>query len=136
MIKEGTENHYEGYCVDLLKSLSKMVKFKYTIRLVSDGKYGQYSEDKQHWSGMIGELESRKADLVVADLVITSERARVVDFTMPFMNTGIALLYKREPYGYTRGLFTLFVSPFEIYVWLCILAAYFTVSFVLFIIAR
>jgi len=136
MIKEGTEAHYEGYCVDLLKSLAKMAKFKYTIRLVSDGKYGQYSESKQHWSGMIGELESQKADLAVADLVITSERARVVDFTMPFMNTGITLLYKREPYGYNRGLFTLFVSPFEIYVWLCILAAYFTVSFVLFIIAR
>ena len=141
MIKEGIElsvgeDHYEGYSVDLLKHLSKMVKFNYTIKLVPDGKYGQYNEKKHQWSGMVGELLSEKADLVVADLAITSERAKVIDFTTPFMNTGIALLYKREPNNFTRGLFTFFVSPFEIEIWICVIAAYFTVSLVFFIIAR
>jgi len=141
MIKEGIElsvreDHYEGYSVDLLKHLSKMVKFNYTIKLVPDGKYGQYNEKKHQWSGMVGELLSEKADLVVADLAITSERAKVIDFTTPFMNTGIALLYKREPYNFTRGLFTFFVAPFKIEIWICVIAAYFTVSLVIFIIAR
>ena len=138
MIKQDSsgEDLYEGYSVDLLKEISKIAKFKYTITLVSDGKYGRFDEKTQHWSGMIGELESQKADLVVADMVITSERAKVIDFTTPFMDTGVTILYKREQHNYERGMFTLFVSPFDLDLWLCILAAYVTVPLVVFIIAR
>ena len=113
-----------------------MANFNYTIKLVSDGKYGMYDEKEHQWSGMVGELLSKKADLIIADLVITSERVKVIDFTTPFINTGITLLYKKEPYNFTKGLFTFIVSPFGVDIWLCVLAAYFTVSLVLFIIAR
>jgi len=130
------EEGYEGYSVDLLKELSKSAKFNYTIKLVSDGKYGQYNAKSHQWSGMVGELVSQKADLVIADMVITSERAEVIDFTTPFMNTGITILYKKQIDNYTKGLFTLFTSPFGLDLWLCILAAYFIVPLVLFIIAR
>jgi len=130
------EDRYEGYSVDLLKELSKKAKFNYTIQLVSDGKYGMYDEKSHQWSGMVGELVRQKADLVIADLVITSERAQVIDFTTPFMNTGITILYKRQLYDKTRGLFSLFTLPFGLDLWLCILAAYITVPLVLFIIAR
>jgi len=127
---------YEGYSIDLLKKLSKEVKFKFTIKLVSDGKYGQYDEKTQQWSGMIGELQSQKADLAIADMVITSERAKVIDFTTPFMKAGITILYKKEYRDYSRGLFTYITSPFGLDLWLCILAAYFAVSLVLFILTR
>merc|ERR1719233_1683931 len=141
ILKEGAESSvgediYEGYSVDLLKKLSKVANFNYTIKLVSDGKYGMYDEKEHQWSGMVGELLSRQADLIIADLVITSERVKVIDFTTPFMNTGITLLYKKEPYNFTKGLFTFIVSPFGVDIWLCVLAAYFTVSLVLYIIAR
>merc|ERR1719495_204289 len=130
------EEGYEGYSVDLLKELSKSAKFNYTIKLVSDGKYGQYNAKSNQWSGMVGDLVSQKADLVVADMVITSERAEVIDFTTPFMNTGITILYKKQRDDSTKGLFTLFFLPFGLDLWLCILAAYFIVPLVLFIIAR
>ncbi len=35
----------------------------------------------------------QKADLAIADLTITYEREQAVDFTMPFMNLGIAILF-------------------------------------------
>ena len=141
MLKEDDKTHmgndrYEGYNVDLLKEISQIVGFKYSINLVEDGKYGQYDEQTQQWSGMIGELQSQKADLVIADLTITKERSEVIDFTTPFMNTGITILFKREKYYYTQGLFAQLFSPFQLVLWLCILAAYFTVSLVLYIIAR
>ncbi len=37
----------------------------------------------------------QKADLVVADITITYEREQGVDFTMPFMNLGVTILYKK-----------------------------------------
>jgi len=60
----------------------------------------------------------------------------VIDFTTPFMNTGITILYKKQIFPESGGLFTLFTLPFGLDLWLCIMAAYFTVPLVLFVIAR
>ena len=53
---------------------------------------------------MIGELQSQKADLVVADITITYEREQGVDFTMPFMNLGVTILYKKPTKKVAYGL--------------------------------
>lgn len=36
----------------------------------------------------------QKADLAVAGFTITSEREKVIDFSKPFMNLGISILYR------------------------------------------
>jgi len=33
-----------GYCIDLLKELSKNLSFVYTLHLVADNKYGSYEK--------------------------------------------------------------------------------------------
>lgn len=54
---EGNDR-YEGFCVDMLKELADILKFKYRIRLVSDGVYGAPGANRT-WTGMVGELISR-----------------------------------------------------------------------------
>ena len=54
---EGNER-YEGFCVDMLKELADILKFKYRIRLVGDGLYGVPGANGT-WIGMVGELISR-----------------------------------------------------------------------------
>lgn len=54
---EGNER-YEGFCVDMLKELADVLKFKYRINLVGDGVYG-VSGTNGTWTGMVGELISR-----------------------------------------------------------------------------
>lgn len=54
---EGNER-YEGFCVDMLKELADILKFKYRIRLVGDGLYGVPGANGS-WTGMVGELISR-----------------------------------------------------------------------------
>lgn len=54
---EGNDR-YEGFCVDMLKELADILKFKYRIRLVGDGLYGVPGANGT-WSGMVGELISR-----------------------------------------------------------------------------
>ena len=44
-------------------------------------------------SGMVGEVMTGAADLALADLTITAARERVVDFTVPFLQTGITVLH-------------------------------------------
>lgn len=54
---EGNDR-YEGFCVDMLKELADILKFKYRIRLVGDGLYGVPGANGT-WTGMVGELISR-----------------------------------------------------------------------------
>ena len=52
-------DRYEGYNIDLIHSISKILGFNYSIRIVADGNYGSYSAKTQTWNGMIGELLSQ-----------------------------------------------------------------------------
>lgn len=64
---------------------------------------------------MIKELLDQRADVAIADLTITYNREQVVDFTMPFMNLGISVLY-RKPIKQKPNLFS-FLSPLSLDVW-------------------
>jgi len=85
---------FHGFGVDLLDELSKFLRFNYTINIVRDGRYGKEDENGT-WNGMIGEVMRGEADLAVSDLTITYSRERVIDFTFPFMQSGLAILIKR-----------------------------------------
>ncbi|XP_041351805.1 glutamate receptor ionotropic, kainate 2-like [Gigantopelta aegis] len=124
---------YEGFCVDLLKELSRIVGFRYRIRLVPDGNYGAPNDDGV-WNGMVGQIIERKADLAVAPLTINYVREQVIDFTKPFLNLGITILFK-VPKREKPGLFS-FLNPLAIEIWLYVIAAYLLVSFTIFILAR
>lgn len=53
----------------------------------------------------------QRADFAITDLTITSTRQKAVDFTSPFMNLGITILYKK-PTKQPPDLFS-FISPFS-----------------------
>ncbi|GFT00129.1 glutamate receptor ionotropic, kainate 3 [Trichonephila clavipes] len=126
---------YEGFTIDLIEELSKVLHFSYEIREVADKKYGvEIDKERGIWNGMVGEVLSGTADMAIADLTITSTREQVLDFTLPFMHTGISILFKK-PTEKVKSLFS-FLSPFSAEVWLFVMAAFLGVSFVLFLVGR
>lgn len=46
---------YEGFSIDLIKAISEIVNFNYTIKIVEDNRYGSKNVNGE-WNGMIGEL--------------------------------------------------------------------------------
>ena len=64
MIKHGEDGSisYEGFCIDLLKQLAKMLHFTYEIYLSPDGQYGGITENNT-WDGMMGELVNKVSTL-------------------------------------------------------------------------
>ncbi|VDK59302.1 unnamed protein product [Anisakis simplex] len=105
-----------GYCVDLLEKLAKDVGFTYTLYKVRDEKWGIKSENG--WNGLIQDLIAQKADMCVTSLKLNSERARDIDFSIPFLETGISIIVKIR-----SGVLspTAFLEPFEYSTWVIIL---------------
>lgn len=70
----------------------------------------------------------------MASLTINYIREQVIDFTKPFMNLGISILFKR-PRRESPGLFS-FLNPLAPEIWFYVIVAYFTVSLLLYLVAR
>ncbi|XP_062609796.1 glutamate receptor ionotropic, kainate 2-like isoform X2 [Saccostrea cucullata] len=123
---------YEGFCIDLLKEMAAIVGFEYKIVPVEDGLYGMLNDGE--WNGIVRELIDRKADLAVAALTISYLREQYIDFTKPFLNLGISILFK-TPERKKPGLFS-FLNPLALEIWVYVVAAYMLVSFCIFVLAR
>ena len=62
------------------------------------------------------ELMERNADIAVGAMTINFARESVIDFTKPFMNLGISILFK-IPSGKPTRLFS-FMNPLAVEIWL------------------
>ncbi|CAL1681831.1 unnamed protein product [Lasius platythorax] len=127
------QKRYEGYCIDLIELIAKHLGFKYTFELIP-GPYGSYDPKTKSWNGLIRRLLDRESDLAICDLTITFARESAVDFTMPFMNLGISILFSK-PEEKEPNLFS-FLSPLSADVWIYMATAYLAVSIMLFVQAR
>ncbi|VDL95466.1 unnamed protein product [Schistocephalus solidus] len=127
---------WHGFCIDLLNECAAALHFNYTVHPVAHGSYGKAEiiDGVEVWDGIIGELQFKRADLAVAMLTINYEREKVIDFTTPFMNLGVSIIFKK-PVGTQVDLFS-FLRPLSPPVWGYVLIAYVGVSMALFFVAR
>ncbi|XP_035510890.1 glutamate receptor ionotropic, NMDA 2A [Morone saxatilis] len=84
----------KGFCIDILKKIAKYVKFTYDLYLVTNGKHGKKINNV--WNGMVGEVVYKKAVMAVGSLTINEERSEVIDFSVPFVETGISVMVSRS----------------------------------------
>ncbi|CAH2241761.1 jg16325 [Pararge aegeria aegeria] len=139
MLKESSKrlegnDRYEGFGIEIIEELAKMNEFNYTFDIQADGVYGSYDSKTGKWTGMMEKIMDGRVDFAITDLTITAARQKAVDFTSPFMNLGITILYKK-PTKQPPDLFS-FISPFSYQVWGWLAGAYVGVSALLFLLGR
>ncbi|XP_030649420.1 glutamate receptor ionotropic, NMDA 2B [Chanos chanos] len=102
----------KGFCIDILKKIAKSVKFTYDLYLVTNGKHGKKINGT--WNGMVGEVVSKNAHMAVGSLTINEERSEVIDFSVPFIETGISVMVSRSNGTVSPSAF---LEPFSADVW-------------------
>nr|XP_031541753.1 glutamate receptor ionotropic, NMDA 2C [Vicugna pacos] len=102
----------KGFCIDILKKLAKAVKFSYDLYLVTNGKHGK--RVRGVWNGMIGEVYYKRADMAIGSLTINEERSEIVDFSVPFVETGISVMVARSNGTVSPSAF---LEPYSPSVW-------------------
>ncbi|XP_053947504.1 glutamate receptor ionotropic, kainate 2 isoform X2 [Anastrepha ludens] len=126
-------SQYEGYGVDLIQELAAKLGFDFILKNGGND-YGSYNASTNTTTGMLKEIITGNADLAITDLTITAARQQVVDFSIPFMNLGIAILHlkaQKAPPAY----FT-FMDPYSKDVWWLLGLSFLLVSFSFFILGR
>lgn len=123
----------EGFCMDLLAELAKILGLKYNVHLVKDNRYGAM-DASGNWNGMIGELVRGEADLAVAPLTLTAVREQHVEMTTPFMQTGIGFILRKDV-AFEESTLSL-LAPFSTNMWIGILIAFLLTGLCIFLVGR
>ncbi|GFS66502.1 uncharacterized protein NPIL_318151, partial [Nephila pilipes] len=113
----------------LLDILSKTLKFRYDYVSAPDGEWGSLSEFG-NWTGLIGMVSERQADMAIGFLAATKNRLEVVDFSEPYSVNELSFA-THLPRNLVRTYFYLY--PFNWSVWVCIFGFSFILPLIFFL---
>uniref|UniRef100_A0A0M3IJ57 PBPe domain-containing protein n=1 Tax=Ascaris lumbricoides TaxID=6252 RepID=A0A0M3IJ57_ASCLU len=120
------EKRLQGFCVDLLEHIStRSPHIKYRLTVVEDNKYGVKLINGS-WNGLIGALTQGSAAAAIAPITKTTEREEVVDFTEPYLSTGITIMMRKS----SESKVFLLLKPFTPATWLCLILTNIIFAFV------
>ncbi|GFR13691.1 glutamate receptor ionotropic, NMDA 2A [Trichonephila clavata] len=105
-----------GISIDLLRTLSEDLNFGFDLYLVADGYFGT-KRGNHGWNGMTLDVQSGAAHMVFTAFSVTSERSRVIDYSVPFYHSGVSCL----TYTQERDVpLSAFLIPFSAQLWIAI----------------
>ncbi|XP_038900846.1 glutamate receptor 3.4-like [Benincasa hispida] len=100
----------KGYCIDVFEAAINLLPYPvpHTYILYGDGK------DTPEYSNLVYEVSQNKYDAAVGDITIVTNRTKIVDFTQPFMESGLVVVTvvkeeKSSPWAFLR--------PFTVQMW-------------------
>ncbi|XP_033739104.1 glutamate receptor ionotropic, NMDA 2A-like [Pecten maximus] len=114
-----------GLSIDLLNILSEKMAFDFDLFEVADRSFGVENEITGEWNGLIRALQDRQADMVLTALQITPKRNQLIEFSMPYLETGTTIVVSLrkgaisptavlEPYDYPSWCLILVFSVHSI----------------------
>ncbi|RZC40438.1 glutamate receptor, partial [Asbolus verrucosus] len=92
-----------------------------------------YKDNSSNWSGMIGELTRKEADIGGTALFLTSDRIRIIDYIAMTTPTRSKFIFREPKLSYVTDVFTL---PFDGFVWASICGLFVAIAVVLLVVVK
>ncbi|KAH9518524.1 Multidrug resistance-associated protein 1 [Bulinus truncatus] len=102
-----------GLSIEFLHRLSVALNFDFYLYEVADYQWGSKNVDGS-WNGMVGDLIQGKADMALASMTIDEDKSAVINFSLPYMETGITFIVAIREGAISATAFLEFFNMFTI----------------------
>lgn len=107
----------EGALIDAINIIARHLNFTTCYLYPADGAYGNYDDLSNTATGMLGMAFRKEVSLVAAGLTASFQRAKAVDFSLPFINEASGIIIRKS--AAHRSIFAV-LEPFHWSVWLAL----------------
>ncbi|KAL9262020.1 Glutamate receptor 3.4-like protein [Drosera capensis] len=116
----------QGYCIDVFEAAVSLLPYPVprTYVLYGNGRRNPVYND------IVYDVSQHKYDAAVGDITMTTNRTRVVDFTQPFLESGLVIV---APVKTRKSSPWAFLQPFTLEMWIVTGAFFMLVGFVVWI---
>ncbi|RLM66126.1 glutamate receptor 3.1-like [Panicum miliaceum] len=100
----------DGFCIDVFAAAMNLLPYPVTYRFIPFGN----GRENPSYTQLINQIVTNEFDAVVGDVAIVTNRTKVVDFTQPYVGSGLVILTsvkKQSSNGWA------FLQPFTIRMW-------------------
>ncbi|KAM3395371.1 glutamate receptor 3.4 [Capsicum galapagoense] len=107
----------KGYCIDVFEAAIDLLSYPvpHVYILYGDGKRNP------SFKNLVNDVVTNKYDAAVGDVTITTNRTRIVDFTQPYMESGLVVV---APIKELKSSPWAFLQPFTLQMW-CVTGVFF-----------
>lgn len=115
--KDNNPPGVKGYCIDVFEAAINLLPYPVpkTYILYGDGRRNPEFND------LINDVAQDKYDAAVGDITIVTNRTRIVDFTQPYMESGLVIVV---PMKEMKSAAWSFLQPFTLPMW-CVTGGFF-----------
>ena len=113
--------YVKGAFIDVLNIFQDKLNFTSNLYKHEEVSFGNFHlvNGSVRGTGIVGDVYEKKAVLAVAALTITKSRFEYIDYLFPMWNDRIGLYVRTKDISHKMDI-NLFVTPFQIYVWIMI----------------
>ncbi|GAV89452.1 Lig_chan domain-containing protein/SBP_bac_3 domain-containing protein/ANF_receptor domain-containing protein [Cephalotus follicularis] len=115
--KDSSPPGVRGYCIDVFEAAINLLPYPVprTYMLYGDGKRNPVYND------LVNQVAANNYDAAVGDVTIVTNRTKIVDFTQPYMESGLVVV---APVKKMKSSPWAFLKPFTLEMW-CVTSAFF-----------
>lgn len=119
----------EGYCIDVFTAAVKLLNYPVPYKFIS---YGD-GRSNPNYGDLVQKVSSNEFYGAVGDIAIVTNRALFVDFTLPFIESGLVVVAPVKKYNSNAWSFT---KPFTNNLWFATVSSFLLTGIVMWILER
>ncbi|XP_039130206.1 glutamate receptor 2.9-like isoform X1 [Dioscorea cayenensis subsp. rotundata] len=116
-----------GFCIDVFEAVVKRLPYAISHEYIPF--VDEHGQSAGTYNDLVYQVYLQKYDAAVGDITIRANRSLYVDFTLPYTESGVAMLVPVKESNHRNGW--IFLKPLTVDLWLGTMAFFFYTGFVI-----